>query len=320
MIFEPTSVLVTGGAGFIGSKIAYYLGELGIKVVVLDILDACSSIRNLEGCKIRRFVQGDIRDADAVLDLLETEKIDTVLHFAAHTHVDASFGNSIEFTLHNTFGTHALLEACRVFGKIKRFVNVSTDEVYGESLKQKTESSLVQPTNPYAAAKAGAELMARAYHMSFGLPVITTRGNNVYGPRQYPEKLVGKCFVRAARGLPLEIHGDGSARRSFVYIDDAARAFVTILQKGVVGEIYNIASPIEKTVLEVAQSISYNIRHVRDRAFNDLRYFICDRKLHDLGWVPQVTWEDGLRLTAAWYAAHADAWWPDVDAALDAHC
>ena len=328
--YTPTSILVTGGAGFIGSHVAnaLQLAFPSAHIVILDLLHECASLRNLDGFG-GRFVQGDVRDADLVLDILENDEIDTVMHFAAHTHVDNSFGNSLEFTRMNTYGTHVLLEACRAYGRLKRFVNVSTDEVYGETFEKVTEDDgLMEPTNPYAAAKAGAELMARAYHTSFGLPVITTRGNNVYGPGQFPEKLVPKFLVRGQRGLPLEVHGDGSARRSFVFITDVADAFILIVKKGRVGDIYNIgiSGPgFEKRVMDVARDVAamyaVPIKHVRDRAFNDRRYFICDRKMMELGWTPKVSWTEGLATTAAWYAdVGIEYWMPDIATrALEAH-
>ena len=323
--FVPGSVLITGGAGFIGSHVvrAVRAAFPHAAIVVLDLLDACASLGNLDFAQIDRFVQGDVRDCDTVLGLLRHHAVDAVLHFAAQTHVDNSFGNSIAFTLHNTHGTHALLEACRVYGGIRRFVNVSTDEVYGETNddKAREDTAVLEPTNPYAAAKAGAELMGRAYHASFGLPVITTRGNNVYGPNQYPEKVVPKFIMRRLRGLPPEIHGDGSAVRSFVYVDDAAEAYVLILSKGRVGGVYNIGSPDERSVSEIAACVFPGVRprYVRDRAFNDRRYFVCDRKLAALGWTPTTSWDEGFARTMAWYKEHGETHWGDCTAALAAH-
>ena len=322
--YTPHTILVTGGAGFIGSHVVkrLHVEFPDIRIIVLDKLDVCSSMYSL-GDHIDRFVQYDLLDGPAhIISLLQKHQIDTVLHFAAHTHVDLSFGNSLAFTLNNTYGTHILLEACRSYANIKRFVNVSTDEVYGESLSKVQEDSVLEPTNPYAAAKAGAEMMAKAYHQSFGMPIITTRGNNVYGPGQYPEKLVPKMLMRALQRETLEVHGDGSSLRSFVYIDDVVDAFMIIIKKGQIGDTYNIGSSVhEKSVLQVAKDISTKykvpIRHVRDRPFNDRRYFICDSKLKALGWTEKTSWNDGLQKTAEWYAAVSPEYWASID--LSAH-
>jgi UDP-glucose 4,6-dehydratase len=313
--FVPHNILLTGGAGFIGSHVARFLAteHPEYDIVVLDKLDYCASRSNVpENC---RFVLGDINDADLVRDVLASNKIDTIMHFAAQTHVDNSFGNSLSFTLNNVLGTHVLLEAARAMGPgvIKRFVNVSTDEVYGdESLGQEegsTEASVLEPTNPYSAAKAGAEMLCKAYLRSYGLPIIVTRGNNVYGPGQYPEKLVPKFILLAAQGRPLPIHGDGGSVRSFLYVEDVARAFAVILHRGRVGEVYNIGTSDERTVLQVAKDVriatkaseDVAIEYVNDRAFNDRRYFIGSEKLQALGWEPQVSWDDGLARTVEWY-------------------
>jgi dTDP-glucose 4,6-dehydratase len=305
-------------------------------VVVLDKLDYCATLNNLGSVweyPNFHFIKGDVQSADLVMHVLHSEGVDVVMHFAAQTHVDNSFGNSLAFTLNNTHGTHVLLEACRVYGRIKRFINVSTDEVYGEtslgSTTGLTEASRLEPTNPYSAAKAGAEMIARAYHTSYGLPVIVTRGNNVYGPHQFPEKMIPKFTLRAMRGEDLPIHGDGMAVRSYLYVDDVADAFLVVLARGTVGEVYNIGTKRERTVVDVARDIcalfgrdpSTTVRHVRDRAFNDRRYFICDRKLEVLGWKERMSWDEGLKKTVEWYASTPVSYWDHgvAEAALEAH-
>ncbi len=307
------------------------------QVVVYDRMDYCASLKNLEAAHLSpnfKFVRGDIRSLDFLTFVLSQEKVDTVLHFAAQTHVDNSFGNSLRFTLDNVYGTHVLLEACRIYGGVRRLVNVSTDEVYGEqSLAQtesQAESSTLEPTNPYAAAKAGAEMLVKAYGTSYGLPCITTRGNNVYGPGQFPEKLIPKFALLASRGDRLPVHGSGESTRSFIHIDDAAAAYDLILHKGVTGETYNIGSRRERSVLDVARDIcrvfdrdvEQSVQLVEDRRFNDRRYFIDDKKLKALGWKEEVDWESGLRSTVDWYlhTPLADYWEErDVQAALHAH-
>lgn len=280
-----------------------------------------------------QFVKGDIQSADLMSFLLESEEIDTVMHFAAQTHVDNSFGNSLAFTMNNTYGTHVLLEAARCYGKIGRFINVSTDEVYGETSlgceEGLDETSKMEPTNPYSAAKAGAEMLARAYITSYKMPIIITRGNNVYGPHQFPEKLIPKFTLLASRGKDLPIHGDGMSRRSYLYVEDVASAFDTVLHQGETGETYNIGTQKERTVLEVAQAIAdiFNLSpdkvvHVKDRAFNDRRYYICDSKLNKMGWKEEMDFEEGLRRTVEWYLYHGfSSYWKqgEVEMALQAH-
>ena len=322
--YKPRSVLVTGGAGFIASHVVDALVQRfpDARVVVYDKLDECATMHNLD--KAARsprfeFQRGDLRDIGLLERVLSDAGTDTVMHFAAQSHVDQSFGDSMAFTLNNVVGTHSLLEACRRYGQVQRFLNVSTDEVYGESSlgceQGLNEDDTLQPTNPYAASKAGAELMAKAYATSFGLPVITTRGNNVYGPRQFPEKLIPKFILRASMGESLPIHGDGQALRSFLYVKDVASAMMAVVTLGTVGETYNIGTQRERRVLDVAQDVctlfgrdaSSTLQHVRDRAFNDRRYFISDSKMLTLGWQEQTPWTEGLKATQRWYMAHGKA-------------
>jgi len=309
----------------------------GIRVVCLDKVNYCASVRNFEEIKDKpnfRFVKGDITSSDLVNYLMEAEKIDTVLHFADQTHVDNSFGNSFEFTRANVFGTHVLLESAKLYQKqVKRFIHVSTDEVYGESKGTGTGAgfnadSPLNPTNPYAATKVAAEFLVKSYATSFGLPTIITRGNNVYGPKQYPEKLIPKFINLLARGLSCPLHGTGANRRSFLYVEDVARAFEVILFKGVLGEIYNIGTEYEISNLETARTLlrlfkmdgeeSKYITYVRDRAFNDFRYHIDPSGLAALGWAPLIGFDEGLKLTKDWYLSHLDHW-PNVRSALAAH-
>jgi len=337
--YEPRNVLITGGAGFIASHVAARLVRQHPEytVVVLDKLEYCASMKNLEAvqdCANFRFVKGDIRSKDILRFIFLEYDIETVLHFAAQTHVDNSFGNSLAFSVANVYGTHCLLEACREWGKIKRFVNVSTDEVYGDQSFGKelgnSESSTLEPTNPYSAAKAGAEMMVSAYSRSHQIPCIITRGNNIYGPHQFPEKLVPKFILLAHRGLALPIHGTGQNARSFLYVEDVAEAYDVVLHKGKAGEIYNIGTDKEKTILDVAKDVCHlcsldsdsSILFVRDRLYNDRRYFVSDKKLRDLGWQPRVSWDEGLRQTVEWYQSIDPLkYWKgnDVEEALKPH-
>ncbi|RWW32762.1 hypothetical protein GW17_00002545 [Ensete ventricosum] len=333
--YEPKNILITGAAGFIASHVANRLvrNYPQYKIVVLDKLDYCSNLRNLNPSRSSpnfRFVKGDIGSADLVNYLLITESIDTIMHFAAQTHVDNSFGNSFEFTTNNIYGTHVLLEACKVTGQVRRFIHVSTDEVYGETDEDAVvgnhEASQLLPTNPYSATKAGAEMLVMAYGRSYGLPVITTRGNNVYGPNQFPEKLIPKFILLAMRGQPLPIHGDGSNVRSYLYCEDVAEAYEVVLHKGEVGHVYNIGTKKERRVIDVAVDIcklfsldpDTVIKFVDNRPFNDQRYFLDDQKLKNLGWSEKTIWEEGLKKTMEWYMNNPD-WWGDVSGALLPH-
>merc|ERR1719221_2267691 len=261
--YIPTSILLTGGAGFIGSHAAILLAKKypNYKVVVYDKLDYCSCLENLNEISTLsnfKFVKGDISSPDLVSYVLKEEKIDTIMHFAAQTHVDNSFGNSFSFTRANIFGTHVLLESAKVHDVV-RFVHVSTDEVYGEGESMETapmiEDHVLEPTNPYAATKAAAEFLVKSYHRSFGLPVIITRGNNVYGPHQFPEKLIPKFTNQLARGRAVTLHGTGENTRNFLYVEDVARAFDCILHKAEIGKVYNIGGSNEQSNLAVAKQL-----------------------------------------------------------------
>lgn len=334
--YTPKNILITGAAGFIASHVANRLvrNHPDYKIIILDKLDYCSNLKNLNPSKLSpnfEFIKGDIASADLVNFILLSQSIDTIMHFAAQTHVDNSFGNSFEFTKNNIYGTHVLLEACKELkGQIKRFIHVSTDEVYGETdedaLVGNHEASQLLPTNPYSATKAGAEMLVMAYARSYGLPVITTRGNNVYGPNQFPEKMIPKFILLAMKGKALPIHGDGSNVRSYLYCEDVAEAFEIILHKGEVGHVYNIGTEKERRVIDVAKDIcklfSLNsdevIKFVENRPFNDQRYFLDHMKLKNLGWSERTSWEDGLKKTMDWYVSNPE-WWGDVSGALLPH-
>jgi len=333
--YQPKNILITGGAGFIASHVVILLAKKypHCKIVNFDRLDYCSCLANLDCIKDLpnyKFVKGNICSSDLVNFVLKTEDIDTIMHFAAQTHVDNSFGNSFQFTQNNIMGTHVLLESAKVHD-IKRFIHVSTDEVYGEQMMDQAamqEEQVLEPTNPYAATKAGAEFLAKSYQRSFGMPVIITRGNNVYGPHQYPEKLIPKFINQLMRGRCVTLHGTGSNTRNFLFVEDVARAFEIILFKAQVGGIYNIGGTNEKTNLDVAKQLiklsgyegpeTDKMTFVEDRVFNDLRYHINSDRLHQLGWREQVSWEEGLRKTHEWYKLHSDRF-GEIEHALKAH-
>lgn len=336
-MYEPTCILVTGGAGFIASNVLQLLVSKypRIRFVNYDILDYCSCLKNVENLNNEpnyKFIKGDITDFDFVNFVLNRENVDTIMHFAAQTHVCNSFGNSIKFTHTNVMGTHVLLE-CAKQCNIRRFIHVSTDEVVGEDKIgiAMDEESKMNPSNPYAASKAGAELLVKSYYHSFGLPIIITRGNNVYGKHQYPEKMIPKFINQLKRGLPLTIHGSGSNFRNFLHCEDVARAFEILLFKGEIGEIYNIGGSNEFRNIDVANHIIRTmfpelneeekekmIIYVEDRNFNDFRYHITSDKLKALGWVEQINFEDGLKSTIDWYHENIDRF-GDIDNALRAH-
>lgn len=331
-MYTPKNILVTGGSGFIGSHVILLLTKKypQYKIVNLDRLDYCSCNKNLGTLETNpnyKFVKGNICSADLINYILEEEDIDTIMHFAAQTHVDNSFGNSIKFTESNIFGTHVLLESAKN-RNIQRFIHVSTDEVYGEGTENQIpmgENHVLEPTNPYAATKAGAELIAKSYLRSFNLPLIITRGNNVYGPHQYPEKLIPKFINLLQRNRQICLHGSGMNTRNFLFVEDVARAFDIILHKGVVGTIYNIGGTNEKSNLEVAKDLlklfhksDEYIRYVEDRVFNDLRYTINSDLLLNLGWKEHVSWEEGLKRTIEWYMKYNERF-GDIESALIPH-
>jgi dTDP-glucose 4,6-dehydratase len=322
--YKPTSVLLTGGCGFIGSNTLNYLankyaGEM--EFVNIDKIAYCANEKNVQinNPKVKyTFYKGDINDLQLVRDILTKHNIDTVIHLAAQTHVDNSFGNSIHFTEDNILGTHTLLEACNEYKKIKRFLHISTDEVYGEinddHLGCYEESSVLNPTNPYAATKASAEFLVRSYMHSFKFPVVMTRGNNVYGPLQFPEKLIPKFTLQLINDNKCTVHGQGNSRRNYIYIDDTVKAIETILLKGKLGEIYNIGTMNEFTVNEIVSELVTILKpgdkpedwvtSVKDRAFNDYRYYINSSKLHNLGWVEQTPFGEGLKKTVEWFKSN----------------
>eukprot|EP01100_Stratorugosa_tubuloviscum_P004219 TRINITY_DN2049_c0_g1_i2.p1 TRINITY_DN2049_c0_g1~~TRINITY_DN2049_c0_g1_i2.p1 ORF type:complete len:263 (-),score=120.69 TRINITY_DN2049_c0_g1_i2:36-824(-) len=253
------------------------------------------------------------------------------MHFAAQSHVDHSFGNSFVFTEVNILGTHKLLEAAKELGTIKRFIHVSTDEVYGEiapNLPNASETCILEPTNPYAASKAGAEFVVKSYQRSFNLPTIITRSNNVYGPKQYPEKVIPKFINLLNRRKPCCIHGDGTNTRTFLHVDDVVKAFDHILHYGTISEVYNIGSDFEISIAELAnQLIQYfglsehtneYLSFVTDRKFNDRRYAIDSTKLKQLGWQPTINWQQGFKQTIEWYLNN-QTYWSDLDPILVAH-
>jgi dTDP-glucose 4,6-dehydratase len=311
-------LFVTGGAGFIGSNFINLFAEKHpeTKIINFDALYYCANKNNVNE-SIRKsdnytFIVGNLQSFDLLQYIFQKNKISHVIHFAAQSHVQNSFTDSIQYTKDNVLGTHNLLEVCRLYCKdLVKFIHVSTDEVYGESMlsideKHKTEQSVLCPTNPYAATKAAAELIAQSYNHSFKMPIIITRGNNVYGPNQYPEKVIPRFIKLLKEDKKVTIQGNGSCVRAFLHSYDTATAFETILLKGKIGDIYNIGCDegMEFSIMEVAKKLiklikntdDYDkwIEYIEDRPFNDQRYYISNQKLRDLGWDIKIKFIEGI--------------------------
>jgi dTDP-glucose 4,6-dehydratase len=303
--------VVTGGAGFIGSNFVHHLlDHTDHEVVTLDALTYAGSTANLDGAMDRsrhEFVEGNITDRDIVEDLLA--RADAVVNFAAESHVDRSIASAETFVETNVQGTRVLLDAARAAG-IDRFVQISTDEVYGQIFDGRFgEDDPLDPRNPYAASKAGADLLARSYHVTYGLPVVIARSSNNYGPRQHAEKLVPKFVENAAAGEMLPVYGDGSNVREWTYVTDNCRAIELVLEEGRAGNVYNVGSGHELTNLEVARAIidavdasEDLIEFVEDRPGHDRRYALDTRKITALGWEPRWSFAEGLERTIEYYS------------------
>lgn len=311
------NLLITGGCGFIGSNYINYIFKKydDFNIINIDAMYYCASENNIDqdvrNSERYRLIKGNLCSYDLVYHIITNYSIEYIIHFAAQSHVQNSFEDAIQYTKDNVLGTHNLLEAVRKYGKIKKFIHVSTDEVYGESMietneNKKTEESILCPTNPYAATKASAELIAQSYYYSFNIPIIITRGNNVYGPNQYPEKIIPRFIKLLKENKKVTIQGDGSNVRAFIHVYDVVKAFDIILDKGVIGEIYNIGSDDneEYTVKEVAEILIKKIKksenyeeyieYITDRPFNDKRYYISNEKIKSLGWEIVENFEEGI--------------------------
>jgi len=309
-------ILVTGGLGFIGSNFITWILERkqDVYIINVDKCTYCSNIKNVPGDDPRhKHIRVDITDKARLAEIFAAEKPDVVVNFAAQSHVDNSFGDPIQFTIDNVLGTHVLLHVAHEYGQLKKFIHISTDEVYGEVGPGETscERSLLNPTNPYAASKAAAEFLVRSYGHSFKFPWIITRGNNVFGPRQYPEKLIPKFINQIAEGRPCTVHGNGETRRNFIYVDDVSSALQVILERGELNRFYNIGTRNEFSVLEIFEKLrrpGATMVRVPDRPFNDSRYCVDSRPLMALGWREEVPFDVALEKTVGWYIENKD-WW-----------
>jgi dTDP-glucose 4,6-dehydratase len=308
-------VLVTGGAGFIGSHFAKRLRAAGDDVRVLDKLTYSGNPSNLEATGIE-LVVGDICDPEAVAGA--AAGVDAIVNFAAETHVDRSILGATDFGRTEFFGTQVLLEEVRRTGA--RFVQVSTDEVYGDLAAggSSTETDPIKPSSPYSVAKAAGDLHIPAYARTFGVNASITRGSNTYGPNQYPEKLIPLMTTNAVEGQPLPVYGDGKQIRDWLWVEDHCAGIETVLRKGDPGEVYNVGGDDERENVEIVEHIlrltgadRSLITHVEDRAGHDRRYSLDTSKLRGLGWEPQKRFEDGIAETVAWYLANR-AWWEPI--------
>jgi len=331
-------ILVTGGCGFIGSAfVLRWLEGSDEPLINLDLLTYAGHPGNLADVQQHpryRFVQGDIGDAELVARLLAEHRPRALLHFAAESHVDRSISGPRAFAQTNVMGTLTLLDAALAYWKSLdpsaaaqfRFVQVSTDEVYGSlgpADPAFAETNRYEPNSPYSASKAAADHFVRAYHHTYGLPVLTTNCSNNYGPRQFPEKLIPLMIHNALAGKPLPVYGDGQQIRDWLFVDDHCSAIRAVLARGEPGEVYNVGGRSERTNLQVVHALCdsldalrpradgqgyvQQVTHVRDRPGHDRRYAIDDRKIAaQLGWQPTVAFEQGLRQTVQWYLDHAD--------------
>ena len=332
------NILVTGGAGFIGSNFIKLLIEKkqGDKIVNLDLLTYAGNLENLKDIEKDSnyiFVKGDIRDRDLLKDIFTKHNIDAVVNFAAESHVDRSIEEPEIFLQTNVMGTQAILDTAKSFWKLSddkydrgykegvKFLQVSTDEVYGSLGKTGifTEKTNIQPNSPYSASKASSDMLVRAYGETFGLPVNITRCSNNYGPYQFPEKLIPLMIANCLNDKPLPVYGDGMQIRDWLHVKDHCQAIYTVLNKGVLGEVYNIGGNNEKANIEIITLIIETlgkskdlIKYVKDRPGHDKRYAIDNSKITaELKWAPEYTFERGIKETIQWYVDNKD-WWEKI--------
>lgn len=329
------NILVTGGAGFIGSNFIQYILQTVQDISVLVNLDALTYAGNLENLHSvehdprYRFVKGNICDKGIVDRLFQEYEFDTVVHFAAESHVDRSITDPEIFLTTNILGTGVLLETAKNYWKLApddkysreyrpgvRYLQISTDEVYGSlgHIGMFTEATPLSPNSPYSASKASADMLVQAYYHTFGLPVNITRCSNNYGPYQFPEKLIPLMIYQASRGNPLPVYGDGLQIRDWLHVQDHCSAIVCVLKAGKLGDVYNVGGCNEKANIEIVRLILHKIgkpesliQHIQDRPGHDRRYAIDSTKLQtELGWKPKFTFEQGLYETIQWYLNHEE--------------
>ena len=321
-------ILVTGGAGFIGSNFAYYMLEKhpDYDIVVIDKLTYAGNLHTLEDAMKNpkfTFVKGDITDREFIFDLFEKSNFDIVVNFAAESHVDRSILEPEVFLKTNILGTQVLLDASKKYN-VKRYHQVSTDEVYGDLPLDRPdmffeETTPIHTSSPYSASKASADLLVQAYHRTYGMPVTISRCSNNYGPYHFPEKLIPLMIINALHGKSLPVYGEGLNVRDWLYVEDHCSAIDLIIHNGRVGEVYNVGGHNEKRNIDVVKIIlealgkdESLITYVKDRAGHDLRYAINPDKIHkELGWLPATTFENGIQKTIEWYLSNRE-WWENI--------
>ena len=318
------NILVCGGAGFIGS--AFIRNNLknnsDSNITNLDLLTIGSNLKNLkdvDNFSNYKFIKDDIRNESIINDLVKNT--DVIINFAAESHVDRSIANPNPFLDTNILGTYSILEATRKFDK--QFIHVSTDEIYGDAYGQSSfdENSQINPSNPYAATKAAADHLVSSYHRTYGINCITTRCTNNFGPNQFPEKLIPKTIIRAIRNLKIPLYGDGMQIRSWIYVNDHAKAIENLISKGKPGNVYNITAYEEITnktivekILDILEKPHSMIEHVGDRPGHDKRYSIdCSKIENEIGWKHQYNFDDALKETVTWYLDNQSWWEPLID-------
>ena len=309
-------VMVTGGAGFIGSEFVRQALKKGLKVIVVDKLTYAGDMKRLEEVRDQiGFYQVDIVNRGALREVFETERPEVVVHFAAESHVDRSILDSTPFIDTNVKGTQNLLDLSKEYG-VERFINISTDEVYGELGEEGEfyETTPLNPNSPYSVSKASADMLGRAYWRTFKLPVITVRPSNNYGPWQYPEKLIPVVILKAYKNEKVPVYGRGLNVREWLYVEDCAKAILMIMERGKDGEIYNVGSGERKRNIQVVKRIlsimgrgEDLIEFVPDRPGHDFRYALnADKVRREIGWKPSTSFDDGIELTVKWYLEHMD--------------
>lgn len=322
------NMIVTGGAGFIGANFIFYMlkAHPDYRIICVDSLTYAGNLSTLEEPLKNanfRFCKTDICDREAIYKLFQEEQPDVVVNFAAESHVDRSIDNPEVFLHTNILGTQVLMDACRKFG-IGRYHQVSTDEVYGDLPLDRpdlffTEETPIHTSSPYSSSKAGADLLVQAYHRTYGFPATISRCSNNYGPYHFPEKLIPLMIANALNDKPLPVYGKGENVRDWLYVEDHCKAIDLILQKGKVGEVYNIGGHNEMANIDIVKTICSAlhkpeslITYVTDRKGHDIRYAIDPTKIHnELGWLPETKFRDGIQKTITWYLDNRN-WWETI--------